>query len=164
MAKDMPEILSEFNIKPSSEKMDKFMVEALTACLERHLMLLEFCRKIERTFKYYNMMMASSAIFLFCVLAYLLSTFNVSQSNLVNVIEYFVLSNTQQFFLCYCGQMLKDKNERVTFELTNNEWYKGGREFRRMLLVMLSNSMKSFTLTAGDLMLLDISQYLNVTI
>ena len=119
IAKEKPEILKQekkFKKKEELKKnLEPFLIEALKDCFEFHLNLQEFCRKIEKLFRYYILLSATSATFLLCVLAYLASTAGISSFNLISVVDYFLLANMQWFLLCYWGQVIK--NQVITFYL-----------------------------------------------
>jgi gustatory receptor len=83
--------------------------EALIDCIDHHILLVDFCKKMEKTFNVYTLMSAATATILICILAYLASTGNISSFNLTSVLAYFYLANAQWLLLCYWGHVLKNQ-------------------------------------------------------
>ena len=110
IAEEKQENLKDYDkLKPLKTELEPFLNEALVECIEHHLTILSFSKKIEKIFCLYNLLSTTTSIFLMCVLAYLASTFDITNFNLISVGQYFLLSNAHSFLLCYWGQMLQSQ-------------------------------------------------------
>ncbi|XP_059611825.1 odorant receptor 83a [Phlebotomus argentipes] len=135
------------------------LVTALKECIKHHQMIIKFCHMLEHFYHFYNLGKFFQITFLVCLLAVTATTGQNSAMKMVTIAEYLSLATSELLLFCYYADMLTYQSTRLNEAIIRSPWYTCGGPIRRDLIIMLANSVKPFTLTAGKFFLLTVESF-----
>ncbi|GAB0100514.1 Odorant receptor [Sergentomyia squamirostris] len=135
------------------------LMEALRDCIKHHQMIVKFCTKLEHFYHFYNLGKFFQITFLVCLLAVTATTGQNSPMKMVTIAEYLSLATSELLLFCYYADMLTYQSTRLYEAIIRSPWYMCGGPVRRHMIIMLANSVKPFTMTAGKFFLLTVESF-----
>ncbi|XP_049547920.1 odorant receptor 83a [Anopheles darlingi] len=135
---------------------------ALDDCVRHHLVLLEFCERLEDCYHPYVLLKLFQILLLLCFLAFMATVESLSTMKLINVLEYFMLTMTELYLYCFLGQILKNQGLKVGDALWKSPWQLCGASYRRRMLIILMNAQRPVRLTGLKLYELNLQTYYTV--
>lgn len=128
---------------------------ALRDCILHHQTLVTFSEMIEEFFNFFILTKSLQSTFQLCNIFFTILKTKATLIQYINYGSYFVLSCLDLYQMCYFGEALKRQSSKIGTALFRCPWHLCGGQFRRNMLIILSNTMSPLVMTGGNFFVLD---------
>ncbi|KOC62873.1 Putative odorant receptor 13a [Habropoda laboriosa] len=155
------------NMRDISRNHEKKVPQKLTIkdVVVRHQRIIRLSKNIETVFTYISLCQFLSNMLVICFISFVLVTsLNTEQTTglILKCFPYYVAVNCEAFILCYTGEYLTSKSERITQSVYNFLWYDLKPREARIVLLIILRSQKELILTAGKFVNLSLAAFANM--